>query len=81
MKNKNADYFKNCEFYELSEMNKGIDLFNILSSYLESQHLSWKDCVGICTDGAPSMVGSIKGFTSLVKQENPDIISTHCLLH
>ena len=52
----------------------------ILSSYLEARGLSWKDCVGICTDGAPSMVVSIKGFASLVKQENPDIISTHCFL-
>lgn len=60
---------------------KGIDVFNILSSYLETRGLSWKDCVGICTDGAPSMVGSIKGFASLLKQENPDIISTHCFLH
>ena len=37
--------------------------------------------VGMCTDGAPSMVGSIKGFVSLVKQENPAIILTHCFLH
>ena len=66
---------------ELSETSKGIDVFNILSSYLETRGLSWKDCVGICTDGAPSMVGSMKGFASLVKQENPNIISTHCFLH
>ena len=66
---------------ELSETSKGIDVFNVLSSYLETRDLSWKDCVGICADGAPSMVGSIKGFVSLVKQENPGIISTHCFLH
>ena len=27
------------------------------------------------------MVGSIKGFASLVKKENPDVMSTHCFLH
>lgn len=26
-----------------------------------------------CTDGAPSMVGSITGFASRVKKENPDV--------
>ncbi|XP_029645323.1 SCAN domain-containing protein 3-like [Octopus sinensis] len=47
----------------------------------KTRDLSWKGCVGICTDGASSMVGSIKGFVSLVEQENPDIISTYCFLH
>ena len=62
-------------------MSKGINLFTILSRYLETRGLNWKDCVGICTDCAPSMVGSIKCLASLVKQENLDIISTHCFLH
>ena len=66
---------------ELSEMSKAMDLFNILSSYLETRCLSWKDCVGICPDGATSMVDSIKGFASIVRQENPDIITTQCFLH
>jgi len=36
-------------------------------------------CVGICTNGAPSiMVGFIKGFITFGKNKNPNIISTHC---
>ena len=66
---------------ELPETSKGIDIFNILSSYLETRGLYWKNCVGICTDGAPPTVGSIKGFISLLKRENPDVISTPCFLH
>ena len=67
----------------MPETLNGMDLFNISSSYLETRHLSRKDCVGISTDGAPSMVGSINGwlhkrFSSLVKHENPDINSTYC---
>ena len=38
-------------------------------------------CVGICTDGALSMVGSKKSFTALAKKENEKIIFTHCFLH
>ena len=52
---------------ELPETSRGMDIFNILSSYLETRGLSWKNCIGICTDGAPSMVGSIKIFVSLCK--------------
>ncbi len=42
---------------ELPETTKGHDFFKILSSHLESCGLSWNTCVGICTDGAPSMIG------------------------
>jgi hypothetical protein len=52
-----------------------------LSSYLETKGLSWENCVGIYTGGAPSMVGSITDFAYLVKKkQNPDV-TTHCFIH
>ena len=66
---------------ELPETSKGIDLFNISSSYLETRGLSLKDCVGISPDGASSIVGSAKNITSLEELENPGIVSTQCFLH
>jgi hypothetical protein len=45
---------ENCIYCkELPETSKGQDIFNVLSSYLETKGLSWRNCVGICTDGAP----------------------------
>jgi hypothetical protein len=52
-------------------------MFNVLSSCQKIKGLSWENFVGICTDGAPSVVGSIRGFASLVKRKTPDI-TTHC---
>jgi hypothetical protein len=66
---------------ELEGTTKGQDVFDILTKYLEHFDLSWKSCVGICTDGAPSMTGSVKGFVSLVKQKNPNLMTTHCFIH
>ncbi len=64
---------------ELPETTKGHDLFNILSSYLESCGLSWNRYVGIYTDGVPSIIGSVQGFVSRVKKKS-EIITTHCFL-
>ena len=50
---------------ESSLTTKGEDVFNILNSYRDEWLLSCKSCVGICTDGASSMIGCNKGLVSL----------------
>ncbi|XP_075454709.1 zinc finger BED domain-containing protein 5-like [Ascaphus truei] len=65
---------------ELGQTCRGQDVCDVLSSYLESLGLSLDRCVGICTDGAPSMIDSMKGFVTLVKEKNPDVITTHRFL-
>ena len=66
---------------ELSATTKGEDVFNILNDYWSKRHISWTLCVGICTDGAPSMIGCMKGLTSFVKKQNENAIVTHYFLH
>jgi hypothetical protein len=53
---------------ELPETSKAEDMLNVLSSFLETKGRSWENYVGICTDGALSMAGSVRCFTSLVKK-------------
>lgn len=61
----------------------GHGIFISVSSYLNDHGLSWKDCCGIYTDSAPSMLGKYKGFTTRALNESPSIIRviTHCFLH
>lgn len=59
----------------------GQDIFESVTSFFNEHNLSWKECCGLCTDGAPSMSGRYKGFSARVLKENPSIITTHCFLH
>lgn len=45
------------------------DVFNTVSSFLESYGISWDKVCGVCTDGAPSMLGRRSGFQRLVINE------------
>ena len=53
----------------------------MVSNFFQEERLSWAKLIGVCTDGAPSMLGSKSGFATLVKKKNPDVITTHCLIH
>ena len=66
---------------EMSMRTTGEDIFKIVDGFIKENNLLWTSCVGICTDGTPSIVGSKKGFTALAKKENEKIIFTHCFLH
>ena len=65
---------------KMSLTTKGQDIFDILSACLEKLNVSWNSYVGICTDGVPCMIGSIKGFVSPVQRENPNVVQTQCFL-
>ena len=66
---------------ELPETTKGQDVFDVLNSYLEYCGLNWKNCVGICTDGASAMTGCLKDFVSIAQKQNLNIVHTHCFIH
>ncbi|GFX83588.1 zinc finger MYM-type protein 6 [Trichonephila clavipes] len=66
---------------EFPDFTTGKHIFQVISSYLEEIKVSWKSCIGICTDGAPAMTEHLKGFVAHVKELNEDILVTHCFLH
>jgi zinc finger BED domain-containing protein 5/7/8/9 len=65
----------------LTGTTKGNDIYNMVNENLSIFKLSWKNCVSICTDGCPSMQGKNKGFVTLARQQNPNIVSVHCMIH
>jgi hypothetical protein len=66
---------------EESLKQKGRRYLDVVDSHFSSYDLSWKPCISICADDAPSVSGSLKGFFALGKQKNPGIVFTHDFLH
>ena len=57
------------------------DVLKVVSDFFTTKGLSWENVVGICTHGAPAMLGSRSGFLKLAKKHNPNIVGIHCIIH
>lgn len=59
----------------------GKEVFKTVDSFLCKHEISWNNCIAVCADGAPVMMGHKKGFLSYVLQKNKNILAIHCFLH
>ena len=80
-------YFDSNDFVEqflfcclLAKSTTGKDVFKTVN-FFEEHQLEWSNCVSVCADGAPAMMGSKKGFMSFMKEKNDNISVVHCLRH
>ncbi|XP_010775064.1 zinc finger BED domain-containing protein 5-like, partial [Notothenia coriiceps] len=60
---------------------KGQTIFNALDAYLQEKSIPINNILTCATDGAPSMVGRYRGFTTLLKEQVPHVLTVHCVLH
>ena len=65
----------------LETTTKAKDVMAVVSTFFERINLNWKKLAGVCSDGAPAMLGSRSGFISLVKHKNPNVLGAHCFIH
>ncbi|CAH1966459.1 unnamed protein product [Acanthoscelides obtectus] len=52
-----------------------------ISNFVEKNDLEWKKLIGLCTDGAPSMIGVQSGLAKKLKEKKPAMVSTHCVCY
>jgi zinc finger BED domain-containing protein 5/7/8/9 len=79
---KNGDFkdeFLFCKTLETTTTSQ--DVFGKIASFFSEQKLEWKNACGICTDGAPAMLGCRSGFQQLMKKESPQMVGIHCMIH
>ena len=67
--------------HPLAKNATGEQICKKLDSFFKEHQLEWSDCVSVCADGAPSMMGCKKGFMRFAKKENKNISVLHCFLH
>ena len=48
---------------------------------LDSRNIDAKSIISVTTDGAPFMISRGRGLTARLKEDNPDIINYHCIIH
>lgn len=57
------------------------DVMEKISSFFKANRIPWENCCGVCTDGAPAMLGSKSGFQKRVKEVAPNAKGVHCMIH
>ena len=64
----------------LESTTKAVDVIQTLAKFFD-QELKWENLCGVCTDGAPAMLGARSGLQTLVRNRSPDAVSMHCMIH
>ncbi|KAI6649935.1 protein ZBED8-like [Oopsacas minuta] len=64
----------------LDSQTRGIDVFNKVDTFFCKRRSRLEKSWAVCTDGAPSMLGSHSGFQTRVRQFVPDVITNHCMI-
>ena len=77
--NDNMEQFLFCS--PLAKNTTGEQIFEKVDLFFKKHQLKWSDCVYVCEDGAPSMIGCKKSFISFMKKEHKNISVVRCLLH
>lgn len=55
-------------FHSLPARTTGEEIFGAINEIFGNYELQWKDVVGVCTDGAPSMRGCNVGLITRIKE-------------
>ena len=65
----------------LKTTTRSADVFETISTFFDTEGLEWNKVCGICTDGAPAMLGSKSGFQAKVKDKSPQEKKVFIVLH
>lgn len=68
-----------CKSLESTTTSK--DIYSKLKNYLDVNNIPMKNITSCAADGAPNMMGKKNGCLKLMKDENPEMLLVHCVIH
>ncbi|GFV46945.1 protein FAM200A [Trichonephila clavipes] len=74
-----CDKLFSIQLEEVTDSNRGAHSLRMFDFGMAN--IEWKNCVGICTDGARTTSGRFESIQELVKQKSLLCIWTHCMIH
>ena len=78
MKDVNEEFLY-CKALETSATAQ--DVMDSISNFFDIESLQWEKLCGVCTDGAPAMLGCKSGLQMKVKEKPPEGRRVHCMIH
>lgn len=57
------------------------DIYKKLKDYLDANNIPMENITSCAADGAPVMMGKKTGCLKLMKDENPEMLLVHCVIH
>ena len=67
---------------ELPTHTTSSEIFEVLNGFIEERGLKWKNCIGVCTDGAACLTGRNSRLVTKIKDTaGNNLLSMHCYIH
>ena len=65
----------------LKTTTTALGIFTVAKDYLSEKNIPISNIVSTAADGAPTMMGRRNGVLKLLKDDNLDMITVHCVIH
>ena len=69
------------EVTNLKERTRGEDIYEVLKIMLGSRNIDAKPIISVTTGVDPSVISRGRGLTARLKENNPDMINYHSIIH
>ena len=57
------------------------DIYNVVKKFMTDNDIPFNNLISVAADGAPNMMGSYKGVLKLLKDNQPEMMTVHCIIH